>query len=263
MEPFLSKLKKPRALVLAGCFSALLWLALSAYQEGFFRLGFGGSGHPAIDRIIKAQSSPNDALSPLVVLPDDGTAAVVSMISGAERSVDLVMYSLNDKTVQSALAAAEARGVAVRVILNGGYQGQEPPTKKSTVTFDWLSAHGVPVRWSQPYFDLTHQKTLVIDGSSALIMTGNLDRTYYKNDRDFQIADGDAPDVSAIEAAFESDWNGTAVPAGDGDDLVWSPGSEPELVALIESAKDSLLVENEEMADIAVENALEDAARRG
>ena len=248
-------------MALAGCFLLVAWAAVAFCMGGFLQFRHD-SGHEAIDRIIRSDSSPNDALS-LVVEPDEGTKKVVAMIQTAKMSVDMTMYTLDDKTVEAALGVAERRGVAVRVILNGGYQGTEPPSKKSMATFARLEALGVPVRWSQPYFDLTHQKTLVADGAHALIMTGNLDRTYYKKDRDFEVVDDDAKDAAAIAAVFDTDWNGTKVPAADGTDLVWSPGSEGELVALIGSAKRSLLVYNEEMDDAAIENVLEQAARRG
>jgi phosphatidylserine/phosphatidylglycerophosphate/cardiolipin synthase-like enzyme len=44
---------------------------------------------------------------------------------------------------------------------------------------------------------------------------------------------------------------------------VWSPGSEPALAALIESADRSVVVENEEMDSASIEAALESDARRG
>ena len=257
----LQKLRKYRKILIICCLVAIAWLVLAAYSEGYIHFG-KGLGHPAIERIIKDGKSPNDALS-LVTEPQDGTAQVVRMIQNAKSSLDMVMYSLNDKTVEAALASAQARGVAVRVILNGGYQGMEPPSKKSTTTFTRVAAKGVPVKWSKPYFDLTHQKTLIVDNSEALIMTGNLDRSYYKKDRDFEVVDDNAADVAAIESAFVSDWNGTKKTAGDGTDLIWSPGSEGELVALIASAKHSLLIYNEEMNDEHVEDALENAARHG
>jgi phosphatidylserine/phosphatidylglycerophosphate/cardiolipin synthase-like enzyme len=44
---------------------------------------------------------------------------------------------------------------------------------------------------------------------------------------------------------------------------VWSPGSEPQLAALISSAARSVVVENEEMDSTSIENALESDAERG
>jgi phosphatidylserine/phosphatidylglycerophosphate/cardiolipin synthase-like enzyme len=78
------------------------------------------------------------------------------------------------------------------------------------------------------------------------------------------VMDSQAADVAAIESVFARDWSGSAPSAGTpGEDLVWSPGSEPQLAALIDSATRSLLVENEEMDSTAIEYALEGDARRG
>ena len=63
--------------------------------------------------------------------------------------------------------------------------------------------------------------------------------------------------------AFDDDWNSDNTPAGNGDDLVWSPGSESALLSLINNAQVSLDIYNEEMADANITDALEDAARRG
>ena len=227
-------------------------------------------------------SMPNGALS-LIVEPDEGIAPVLAMISGAKSSLDIVMYELDDTQIESALAADEARGVAVRVILSGGYKGA-PPTVY-TAAYDFLSAHGVPVRWSPAYFSLTHEKSLVVDGNRALIMTFNWVSKYYVTGRDFGIVDDDQRDVTAMERVFGDDWqgsngagsgrlgSGTSGNANDdygggnddaaGDDLVWSPGSESTLIDLIDSAKKSLAIYNEEMADMNITKALIDAARRG
>ena len=78
---------------------------------------------------------PNDELS-LVVEPDDGITPVLAMIDGAKKSLDIVMYELDDAQIEAALAADEARGVAVRVILSGGYEGA-PPTVY-TAAYDFL-----------------------------------------------------------------------------------------------------------------------------
>ena len=102
----------------------------------------------------------------------------------------------------------------------------------------------MPVRWSPAYFSLTHEKSLVVDRGRALIMTFNLVSKYYPTGRDFGIVDADARDVAAMEDTFDDDWRGSG--SGDtaraslggndgdvGDDLLWSPGSEPALLDLI------------------------------
>ena len=95
-------------------------------------------------------------------------------------------------------------------------------------------------------------------------MTGNLTSQYYPTTRDFVVMDSQPADVAAIESVFGSDWSGAAPsPGPSGTDLVWSPGSESQFVALIDSAVHSVVVENEEMDSSAIENALEADARRG
>lgn len=211
---------------------------------------------------------PPPALS-LITEPDDGIAPVLGMITGAKTSLNLVMYELDDARIESALAADEARGVAVRVILSAGYDGASStvPATINKSAYDYLAAHGVPVRWSPSYFSLTHEKSLLADDSRALIMTFNLVSKYYPTGRDFGIIAGDARDIAAMEDTFDADWEGRASPAGNnadaGDDLVWSPGAKPALLDLIRGAHRSLFIYNEEMADADVTKALIDAARRG
>ena len=101
-------------------------------------------------------------------------------------------------------------------------------------------------------------------GQTALILTFNLTPQYYASSRDLGIADTNPADVRAIEATFANDWNDGDGVASDGSgDLVWSPGAENAQIQAISSARGELDIYNEEMADTAVENALEQAARRG
>jgi cardiolipin synthase A/B len=204
----------------------------------------------------------NNAILSLIIEPDDDIAPVLTMIRGASTSVDLAMYELDDKQIEAALAADEARGVAVRVILSAGYKGASSTV--NVAAYDFLQEHGVPVRWSPAYFSLTHEKSLVVDGDRALIMTFNLTATYYSTSRDFGIVDSDPRDVGAMEKTFGADWRGGEADARDnGDDLIWSPGSEPALLSIINGAQHTLDIYNEEMDDADVTRALIEAAQRG
>jgi phosphatidylserine/phosphatidylglycerophosphate/cardiolipin synthase-like enzyme len=218
-----------------------------------------------------------DARLSLITEPDDGMASLLTMVRDASTSVDLEIYELDDPQVEGVIAADEQRGVAVRVLLSAGYYGASSTANGSA--YDFLLAHGVAVRWSPSYFSLTHEKSLVVDGDRALIMTFNLVSKYYATGRDFGIVDDDASDVAAMERTFGDDWKGSdgdtgavtdsssaSVGGNDGnvgDDLVWSPGAEPMLLALISGATKSLYIYNEEMADMDVTKALIDAAGRG
>jgi cardiolipin synthase len=194
----------------------------------------------------------------LLVEPQAGMGAIYQAIGSARSSVDLVMYELEDRQAETLLAGAEGRGVRVRVILDQAYaRSQNQPA------YAYLSGHGVAVRWSSTRVDITHQKTLVVDGRTAYVMTGNLTAQYYASTRDVIVVDADPADVAAIEQTFAADYAGVAASPSAGDDLVWSPGSTAALTSIIGSATHRLLVENEEMSDRDVVSALESAARRG
>ncbi len=198
----------------------------------------------------------------LITEPEAGIQPIIDMIANASSSVDLVMYQLEDTNVEQALATDASRGVAVHVLLNEGYYGKKENTKNDAA-YQFLSQHGVAVRWTPTYFALTHEKSIVIDGREVVIMTLNLTPQYYASGREFAVTDQDQADASAAEAAFTNDWNATQSPAPNGDSLIWSPGSENAMLSLINNAKSSLDIYNEEMADNQITSALESAAQRG
>jgi cardiolipin synthase A/B len=195
---------------------------------------------------------------PLVTEPSAGFSPVYHLIKHARHSVDLTMYEFSDTKAEHDLAAAAQRGVTVKVVLD------QREKSHNSGTYDYLRTHGVKVVWSSPQFEYTHQKTLLVDGSTAIIMTANLTSEYYSSTRDFLVTDTRPADVSAIARVFNADFAHRSVHPGDGRDLVWSPtDSQAQLLALIDGARKSLLIYSEEMADTTVEDALIKAARRG
>ena len=198
----------------------------------------------------------------LIIEPGQGMTQIDRDIESARRAVDMTMYELDDTTVEQALVADTRRGVRVRVLLNGGYYGGGGFSENDDA-IAYLRANGVTVRSSPAWFALTHQKTITIDGRTSLVMTLNLTSRYYATDRDFAVIDTQPADVAAIEQVFTADWNGRRVnPSTGSGDLLWSPGAGREQLALIDGARTSLDIENEEMADDAITAALCAAARR-
>jgi cardiolipin synthase len=205
---------------------------------------------------------PRVPMGPLIIEPADGIAPVLKAVSDASHTVDIVMYEFEDPKILHALADDTARGVHVRVLLNGGYDGVQE-NGINDAAYEFLSTHGAQVRWTSGRFALTHQKTVIVDKKTALILTFNFTPHFYATSRDLGITDTNARDLAAIETTFEADWDGKAIDAPGGNDLVWSPGSESEMLTLIRDAKKTLDIYNEEMADAPVTDALEAAARRG
>jgi phosphatidylserine/phosphatidylglycerophosphate/cardiolipin synthase-like enzyme len=196
----------------------------------------------------------------LVIEPDEGMEPIYSLMSSARHQLDMTMYELADPRAIDILEGDAARGVVVRVILDRDYAG----ASVNAAAEAGLASHGVQVHWA-PASTIFHQKTFTLDDHTSVVMTLNLTSQYYASTRDFAVITTDDADVAAIEEGFDSDWvtGGPPQPGSPGVNLVWSPGAGPPILALIASARHSLLVESEEMDDSAVITALEAAARRG
>jgi cardiolipin synthase A/B len=194
----------------------------------------------------------------LLIFPDQSHASVYSFINSATTSIDVTMYELNDTTAVTDLVNREKVGVKVRVILDAAHKSVNNSAYRA------LKSGGVGVTWSSSSFVYTHQKTITVDAATSLIMTGNLDSTYYASDRDYAVYDSDAADVAAIEQVFNADYAKTAITPSDGTDLVWSPtDSQTQLLALINGAQHTLDVEELEFSDTALVNAIAADASRG
>lgn len=198
--------------------------------------------------------------SSLVIEPNDGMQPIYSLMSSARHQLDMTMYELSDAQAVDILEADAARGVIVRVILDQDYAGASVNAADSSE----LRSHGVQVHWA-PAATIFHQKTITVDDHTSAVMTLNLTSEYYSSTRDFAVVTTNPADVAAIERVFGADWTDAGAPetGPPGTNLVWSPGAGTQIVALIESARRSVLVENEEMDDSDVVDALEGAARRG
>lgn len=208
---------------------------------------------------ITAASASAQYSYTLVTEPNQGITPIYNFIGTAKKTIDMTMYEFTDTQGEQLLAQAAAAGVTVRVILD-----QNLEKSSNTAAYNYLSENGVQVHWANPTYAATHQKTITVDGATSAIMTLNLTSQYYSTSRDFAVIENDPNDVAAIEQTFNADFQNSAITPPDGDDLVWSPtNSQSAMLALINSALHALLVENEEMSDTAIVNALVSAASRG
>ena len=203
------------------------------------------------------------------VEPDAGDSIITHAISGAQKSVWVEMYLLSDRNVLRALEEAAHNGIDVRVLLEmHPYGGGSSPQK----TLDQLIAAGAKAQPSDPDFALTHEKGMIIDGTTAYIMTSNFTRAALggtsgskagTKNREYDIIDSNTQDVQAIIAIFNADWNRTTAQFNDPNLVVSPVNSRNTFTSLIDSAHKTLLVEGEEMQDSGIEQALSNAARRG
>jgi cardiolipin synthase len=195
----------------------------------------------------------------VVVEPDEGRQPLLDAIGGARQSIDLVIYELTDSRITSALEQAAVHGVAVRVLAEPLPGGRALNAR----TMAELASKGVQTESSAPGFYLTHEKAMVVDGASALIMSMNLVAETFDGTRDVAVVDADPADVAEIESVFQADWDRQPVSLSD-PALVWSPENARErLLGLLGSATASIDIYAEELTDRQIESALLDAVDRG
>jgi phosphatidylserine/phosphatidylglycerophosphate/cardiolipin synthase-like enzyme len=196
----------------------------------------------------------------LFVEPDEGERIILDAINTAHRSIWLEMYLLTDASIIQALENAAHHKVAVRVMLEptpyGGGSTQD--------VFDELRLAGITVKPTSPNFALTHEKGMVIDSNTAFIMSCNFTYSALNGtNREYGVIDTLAQDVQSVTDIFNADWNRT-LPRITNASLVVSPtNSRTALTALIANAKKTLILEEEEMFDSRIQQALVSAAQRG
>lgn len=197
----------------------------------------------------------------LLVEPDDGLPPLTRAIRAANASLWLTMYILTDRTLIHDLEYAHAYGVDVRVILEPHPFGTVSDLNR--YAYNNLMAADIPVHWSSSRFRLTHEKSMLVDGATAYIMSTNFTRSAFRANREFDVVDRTPRDVAALRALFLADWRGHSYAPRD-PNLPLSPSdARPLLTALIGAARRSLDVYAEELQDAGIERALAAAARRG
>src|SRR5271156_1549416 len=96
----------------------------------------------------------------ILVLPGDTAKPILDANAAAKRSIRVKMFILSDPSLIDAVIAAQKRGVDVRIMLNPERRDGE---KENDDSRKKLIDGGVHVIDSNPAFDVTHEKSMVID----------------------------------------------------------------------------------------------------
>ena len=247
-------------------FIALLCILLTGCNINIGLPGSSGTNSPACVNNCTTGSGVQGVQ--VFVEPDAGEHPITNAIEAAKKSVWLEMYILSDRNVIRALEDAANHGVDVRVMLEPHPFGSGSPAR----TIDQLKAAGAKVEDTSSAFKLTHEKGMIIDGTTAYIMTSNFSRSAlggygssskYLSNREYDIVDSNAADVQAVSAIFSADWNRSTAQFSDTNLVVSPVNSRNDFTSLINSAHSTLLIEAEEMNDSAIEQALVAASQRG
>ncbi len=206
-------------------------------------------------------SEPAMASRTLLVLPDATAAPLVALIAAAKSTIRVKMFVFTDPSLLGAVIDARKRGVDVRVMLNAARRSGESDNDASRKA---LEAAAVTVRDSNPAFDLTHEKSLVVDDTLAVVMSLNWETRNVTETRDYAVVTDHRKEVAEVLACFDADWTRAAFLPHEGSHLIWCNANGRERFAhFIDGVQHELWLQNERYQDAVIIERVVRAAGRG
>jgi len=197
----------------------------------------------------------------LIVLPDDSPTPLLEAIRASAVSLRIKMFVFSDPALLQAVISARRRGVQVRVILNRARRSGEDDNSGARKI---LKQAGIDVKHGHPAFAVTHEKSMVIDDTTAVIQSCNWTTGNLTNTRDYAIRTTHGHDIADIVACFDADWRRRAFSPTRDAHVIWCPGpGRDRICRFIDNARHTLFVQNERYQDAVVIERLVRAARRG
>jgi cardiolipin synthase A/B len=197
----------------------------------------------------------------LIVEPDDGVDPVREFIETAQRSLLIKQFTFTEESLIQAVLDRKKAGVDVKVMLNSKRSGGD---RANDETFETLSAAGVDIRWANPKFYVTHEKSIVVDESAALVATFNLCTKYFTLTRDYGVITHDPLRVKQITEVFTADWEQEDWTPTNDAGLLWSNSNSRKTMAhFIDTATKQLDVQHPKYVDAVILDHIAAASDRG
>ncbi|MDR0554666.1 MAG: phospholipase D-like domain-containing protein [Treponema sp.] len=126
---------------------------------------------------------------------------VASLIDGAERELNIALYSFNRKIIADAVLNAFKRNVSVRLVVDGD-QAESAASKD-----EYLEAAGISVkRDKHPGYGAMHHKFAVIDGRTVITGSYNWTTNATTNNDENMIVINSRNTAGAYNQEFERLW---------------------------------------------------------
>jgi cardiolipin synthase len=196
----------------------------------------------------------------LLTQPHDGIAPLLKAIKSAKKSIDILIFRMDWKELETALKDASNKGVAVRALIAQTNRGGEPKLRNLETRF--LEA-GITVGRTADDLIRYHGKMMIVDRHTLFLLSFNFVHIDIEHSRGFGIVTQSTKAVLEAVKLFEADLNRQAYTAGRNSLVVSPANSRKELSAFIEGAKSQLLIYDPKIADKNIMRLLEDQAKAG
>jgi len=144
--------------------------------------------------------------------------STLAALASSERSVDASVYKFDEPSLLPALVAAVARGVKVRLLVDGQQatgDSDTTPSEDGRGLAEAARRAGVELRfWSRERGKL-HAKLLIVDGRRALTGSYNWTRSAADGNVELLLEIDDLEAVARLAGLFEQLWRRAAAPADD------------------------------------------------
>lgn len=127
--------------------------------------------------------------------------ALIKVISSSEKTLDMAIYSFTDTKIADALAAAEERGVTVRVITDG----QESKSKYQKKVLDKLKKAGIPIK-VDTHSGLMHLKITIADKKTATTGSFNYTKSAEEKNDEVFVVIKNSDVAKSFSEEFENMW---------------------------------------------------------
>jgi len=197
----------------------------------------------------------------LLVFPDDTARPVLNVVRTARRTLMLRLKSLAASVLTEAVIEAANRGVGVRMLVSAAPAVQDAA---ATALQAALAGAGIEFRFGNPKFASSRQQAVVVDDSTAIIVSLSWRQIAFGLTRDYAVMTTHRHEVREMMACFDADWTEEVFSPRASSRLIWCPNHGRERLAeFIDKASSSLCMQNEPYQDMLIVERLVRAARRG
>jgi len=196
----------------------------------------------------------------LLVQPHDGVAPLLSAIKSAKKNIDILIFRMDWKELETALKVASGQGVAVRALIAHTNRGGESRLRSLETRF--LEA-GITVGRTADDLIRYHGKMMIIDRRTLLLLSFNFVHLDIEHSRGFGIVTRGSKVVQEALKLFEADLNRKTYKAGLNTLVVSPTNARKQLTAFIKQARKQLLIYDPKIADRQILRLLSDHAKAG
>ncbi|MHB1494091.1 MAG: phospholipase D-like domain-containing protein [Acidithiobacillus sp.] len=187
--------------------------------------------------------------------PNAGPAPIIQVIQSARHEINAGVYYLADRPILKALETARAKGVDVRVIIEGKPYGMKPwqvRKEEKAIEATGATLHLAPYRFESHghHYAFQHAKYLC-SGHECEIGTANFDWSAFHKNCEYLYVTRNTQVVKAANAVFNADWHNRHAPAYAHQVLVLSPGTSAAQIIGVIDQPGPVDIESEELGPYA------------